>query len=88
MRKIIGKFIVKESNIDVSNSSAVSYGSHKDSCDEPNDNGVRVYDVCLRDERNGDLLLINSTTGHCMLIKSSMSITPSGRAISADRNTY
>jgi hypothetical protein len=87
MRKIIGRFIVKETNIDATDQSVISYGSSKNPDDGSNDARVTVYDVCLRDESNGDLLLINSTTGHCMLIGSGTNFNSSGKVLFNDRRT-
>ena len=67
MRKIIGKFIVNESNVE-------TVYPQRRAEDVSNDDKVSVFDVCLSDENNNDLLLINSSTGRCLLIRSNASL--------------
>ena len=80
MRKIIGKFIVNESSVEN------AYPQRKAE-DVSNDDKVSIFDVCLRDENNNDLLLINSSTGRCLLIRSNVSLNVASKGYYGDQKT-
>jgi hypothetical protein len=73
MKKVKGKIIITESKPGVPDLLSASYDLDPETEQGQSIGGkqMTVFDVCLRDENTGDLLLIDSASGRYIFIKCS-----------------